>query len=683
MGSSNLISVGSTLQDLKRAVQKLASLRLNADSTPTFASQVISGLTANRLVTSDTDKKLVSSDVAAWVLEGSSNQVVITDEGDGTITLSTPQNIHTGASPTFVGGTFSAVVTGVIPTAGTHFATKEYVDLALGAFKTFFFSSVGSDVETLNYAYPHETEEDQSTIVTDPALGADDPDPQLIKGFITEVGEPATTTLHSGVIVFHLHAKKGASNQRTTVLNAILSKVAANGTSSKVTIATTENSAELTDTETTYTLHATLSTDVEILSTDRLILDVYASVGSGAQDSVITFYMEGTEDSYFTAEVDSGIWQNHGNVLDDLNTLGAVEADSEFLVGTAAGAFDWESGDTVRTSLGLSIGSNVQAYDAGLTSLASLTYASASFVKMTGANTFTLDTSTYELAGVAANLIGTHESTYNHVNYNTAYSHSQASSGNPHSVTPTELSLLIGTNTQAWDAGLDSLAGLTYAAASFVKMTGVNAFTLRTIGETADDLEGTIAHDNLASPTIAAHDTTATGANLTSLTDNSIVNTLHRHSELVASDGDPDPVLSVDAAGEIGIGLITPNEQLEIGAATGGRLLVSDGGGASRKGFLFHAPGTNAFGRLLTYDYGGSAGVELRINDQGGHVCIGVGVSGKAALTLGGTFMILEQAAADGNHVAYGQLWIKNDEPNILMFTDDAGTDFTVNVTPV
>ena len=52
---------------------------------------------------------------------------------------------------------------------------------------------------------------------------------------------------------------------------------------------------------------------------------------------------------------------------------------------------------------------------------------------------------------------------------------------------------------QPLDAGLTSLAGLTYAAASFVKMTGANAFALRTIGETADDLEGTIVHDNLAS----------------------------------------------------------------------------------------------------------------------------------------------------------------------------------------
>lgn len=58
-----------------------------------------------------------------------------------------------------------------------------------------------------------------------------------------------------------------------------------------------------------------------------------------------------------------------------------------------------------------------------------------------------------------------------------------------------------------------------------------------------------------AAHSIASHnDTTATGAELETLTDNSIANTLHRHSELVASDGAPDPALAVDADGNVTIG---------------------------------------------------------------------------------------------------------------------------------
>lgn len=44
--------------------------------------------------------------------------------------------------------------------------------------------------------------------------------------------------------------------------------------------------------------------------------------------------------------------QTQGDVLDDLNTTGPVGADSEMLVGTGAGAMAWESGATLRTSIG-------------------------------------------------------------------------------------------------------------------------------------------------------------------------------------------------------------------------------------------------------------------------------------------------------------------------------------------
>lgn len=54
-----------------------------------------------------------------------------------------------------------------------------------------------------------------------------------------------------------------------------------------------------------------------------------------------------------------------------------------------------------------------------------------------------------------------------------------------------------------------------------------------------------------------------TEAWLTTLTDNSIANALHRHSELVASDGSPDPALIVDATGRVGIG-VAPVEKLHL-----------------------------------------------------------------------------------------------------------------------
>lgn len=100
-----------------RAISKLDAA-LNTDSTPTWGGGTItgdlsvggsldltgtltlSGLTASRLVATNADKELVSSDLDSWIA-GTANQINVADDGDGTVTLSTPQDIHAGATPTF------------------------------------------------------------------------------------------------------------------------------------------------------------------------------------------------------------------------------------------------------------------------------------------------------------------------------------------------------------------------------------------------------------------------------------------------------------------------------------------------------------------------------------------------------------------------------------------------------
>ncbi len=81
-------------------------------------------------------------------------------------------------------------------------------------------------------------------------------------------------------------------------------------------------------------------------------------------------------------------------VLDDLAALSAV-ADNEFIVGTGAGAYAHESGATVRTSLGLAIGTDVQAFDAVLDDLAALSaVADNEFIVGTGAGTYAHESGT-------------------------------------------------------------------------------------------------------------------------------------------------------------------------------------------------------------------------------------------------------------------------------------------------
>lgn len=76
-----------------------------------------------------------------------------------------------------------------------------------------------------------------------------------------------------------------------------------------------------------------------------------------------------------------------------------------------------------------------------------------------------------------------------------------------------------------------------------------------------------------------------------SLTDNSIADALHRHSKLVASDGSPDPALSVDKVGNVGIGTTKPAGRLEIMSSWGDWAFLrqdrkTEGGG----GFHIHNP---------------------------------------------------------------------------------------------
>jgi len=59
---------------------------------------------------------------------------------------------------------------------------------------------------------------------------------------------------------------------------------------------------------------------------------------------------------------------------------------------------------------------------------------------------------------------------------------------------------------------------------------------------------------------------------------------------------------------------------------------------------------------------------------DGGDVAIGV-TTPVSKLTVEGTETLKEQAAADADTAGYGQIWVKDDAPNTLWFTDDAGTD--------
>lgn len=74
---------------------------VHTGASPTFAGATLSGATASRLLATDGSKALTSvGNLADWIA-GTANQVTVTNDGDGTVTLSLPQNVHTSATPQF------------------------------------------------------------------------------------------------------------------------------------------------------------------------------------------------------------------------------------------------------------------------------------------------------------------------------------------------------------------------------------------------------------------------------------------------------------------------------------------------------------------------------------------------------------------------------------------------------
>ena len=64
---------------------------------------------------------------------------------------------------------------------------------------------------------------------------------------------------------------------------------------------------------------------------------------------------------------------------------------------------------------------------------------------------------------------------------------------------------------------------------------------------------------------------------------------------------------------------------------------------------------------------------------DGGNDKIGIGTSTPVTdLTIDGTLTLKEQADADGDTAAYGQIWVNTATPNELYFTTDADNDIAI-----
>ena len=131
-----------------------------------------------------------------------------------------------------------------------------------------------------------------------------------------------------------------------------------------------------------------------------------------------------------------------------------------------------------------------------------------------------------------------------------------------------------------------------------------------------------------------------------------------------------------DGNDRLGIGTTSPQEHLHILGGATQRFEIENTTSGSSLIKLTNSDGSFAWGtnsgRFYAYDY--TATAERFTIASDGKVGIGQNAP-KTLLTVEGAITLKEQAAADSDTAAYGQLWVKTATPNELYFTTDAGDD--------
>jgi len=132
---------------------------------------------------------------------------------------------------------------------------------------------------------------------------------------------------------------------------------------------------------------------------------------------------------------------------------------------------------------------------------------------------------------------------------------------------------------------------------------------------------------------------TGTMANLNTLRDDSMADALHRHSELSASDGTPNPALQVDASGNVGIGTATPGAKLSFGSAVSADVIRFFDDGSYISGVGTYAGETlrifgDSYNQMMNFGFQTRAGVfteSMRISAGN----VGIGTLSPTAMGLG------------------------------------------------
>ncbi|WVT72588.1 hypothetical protein QM996_13855 [Sinorhizobium chiapasense] len=149
-----------------------------------------------------------------------------------------------------------------------------------------------------------------------------------------------------------------------------------------------------------------------------------------------------------------------------------LTADANAARPITAGGTGATSASAARTALGVAIGSDVQAYDAGLQSIAGLTTAADRMIYTTASDVY----ATTALTPFARTLLDDADASTVLSTLGVSTFMKTVIDDADAATARATLGLTIGTNVQAYDAGLQSIAGLTTAANQMIYTTALDAY---------------------------------------------------------------------------------------------------------------------------------------------------------------------------------------------------------------
>ena len=198
----------------------------------------------------------------------------------------------------------------------------------------FFFNDTASDIGGIYYVMSRTPTGGGESELSTAGLGIGQD--QALVNFATIANDPGWLTLGVGTYESHIHAERTAGN-RTATLYFELYKRTSGG--SETLLATSEESDEVTS-KAIFEIHAVISSEVDLLTTDRVVQKWYANVTGGGVNNTIVIYAEGVVNSRLSLKTTS-------SALDGIYEKLLVDANG---LDTAIGSETTGTGDLVRAT---------------------------------------------------------------------------------------------------------------------------------------------------------------------------------------------------------------------------------------------------------------------------------------------------------------------------------------------